>query len=119
MSNFDIVDGEILIDEVSILDKATIYIRIEDTSRADTSSEIIFEKILTNVIIGSQQSKHAIPFSLSIPSVQRSDLYTVSVHIDTNGNGKLDEGDYINMESYPLPLRGSKDKLSITAKKVK
>ena len=113
------IEGEISTDDGYAINKATIYVRIEDTSRADAPSEIVAEHILRNGKFGSDLDKYVIPFEISIPFVEENKMYTVSVHVDTNGNGKMDKGDYINMESYPVPAQGDKKKVVIKVKQIK
>jgi uncharacterized lipoprotein YbaY len=112
------MEGEIKIEDGNAFDKATIYVRIEDTSEADTSSKILSEQKLENVSFNPDVDQHVIRFNISIPTIEKNRMYTVSVHIDINGNGKLDKGDYINMESFPLPLQDSKNKLVVKVKQI-
>jgi uncharacterized lipoprotein YbaY len=112
------IEGEILTDDDNAINNATIYVRIEDTNRADAPSEIVAEHILRNIKFGSDSGKYVIPFDINIPFVEENRRYTVSVHVDTNGNGKMDKGDYINMESYPVPAKEDKKKVVIKVKQI-
>jgi uncharacterized lipoprotein YbaY len=113
------IEGEILIEDTNTIDKATTYVRIEDTSRANAPSKIVSENILRNVKFLSNLDQYVVPFNISVPIVDENKMYTLSVHVDVNGNGKLDKGDYINMESYPVPLKRFKEKVMVKVKKIK
>ena len=119
MSDSNQIEGEILIDDTNVINKATIYVRIEDTSRADAPSRIVSENILRNVKFGSNLGKYVLPFNIMVPVVEENKMYTLSVHVDINENGKMDKGDYINMESYPVPLKGFKEKVMVKVKQIK
>ena len=119
MSDSYQIEGEILIDYSNAINNVTTYIRIEDTSRADAPSKIVSEVILKNIKFNSGLDIHTLPFHISVPLGEENKTYTISVHVDTNGNGKMDEGDFINMESYPVPLKGSKAKVLVKAKQIK
>jgi uncharacterized lipoprotein YbaY len=113
------IKGEIIAEEGKPIKNATIYVRIEDTSRADAPSKIVAEIVLKNGKLISNLEKSVIPFNISIPVARENKMYTVSVHIDMNGNGKLDKGDYINMESYSVPALGVKKKVVVKVKQIK
>lgn len=119
MSEFYQIEGEISINNGNAIKNATTYVRIEDASRADAPSKIISEKILKNVKFSSILDKYVLPFHISIPLVEENKTYTISVHVDTNGNGKMDKGDYINMESYPVPLQGSEKRIVVKVSLIK
>ena len=48
--------------------------------------------------------KNKIEFALFDDNIVdfRRRLYAVSVHIDVDNNGKINSGDFISMESYPV-----------------
>ena len=62
--------------------------------------------------------KH-IAFSLYPENYDPTARYIVSVHIDVNGNGVLDVGDLINMESYPVLTHGYPNKVSVRVKQIR
>jgi uncharacterized protein (DUF2141 family) len=45
--------------------------------------------------------------------------YAVSVHIDVDGNGKINSGDFINMESYPVLTYGYPDNILVYVRQIK
>ena len=46
-------------------------------------------------------------------------LYAIRVHIDVDNNGKINPGDFVNMQSYPVITHGyPKDNVSVHVKQV-
>lgn len=113
------IEGEIWIDDNNKIDNVTTYVRIEDTSRADAPSRMIAQNILRNVKFRSEGDKKVLQFHISTPLSKDDKTYTINVHVDINGNGKIDQGDYINMESYPVPLQGSRQKIVVKVKQIR
>jgi len=109
------IKGEITVENGKSFQNATIYVRLEDVSKADAPSKVLSESILKNVNFDS--SSAAIPFDLTVESIDDNSDYNVSVHIDLNNNGKLDKGDFINMSSYPI--RTPNDFMKINVREIK
>ena len=87
---------------------AVIYVRLEDTSVADAPSETVAEtelKQLSTELIENGE----IPFTLKVQQkLEPRKRYTVSVHVDILGRGhdRINRGDYINTQSYPVLTLG-------------
>ena len=111
------IKGEIIVENTNSVHDATIYIRLEDVSKADAPSKVLSELILKNV--NFDNTTKAIPFTLSIESIDKHISYNVSVHIDVNKNGKLDKGDFINMAIYPILTYGYSNYIKIKTKQIK
>lgn len=97
---------------------ATIYIRLEDVSRADASSHLVSEQVIENP--AEYVSAEGIPFVLSgnqgdLNSQRR---YSVSVHIDMDGSGEISGGDYISTESNPVLTQGHPNHVTVLVEKV-
>src|SRR5919106_2781207 len=116
MSNLLSVTGEILFDkDIEPFFGATAYVRLQDVSMSDAPSKTISEQILKNVGHDPNNPKH-IAFSLYPENYDPMGRYVVSIHIDINGNGVLDLGDLINMESYPVLTHGYPNRVSVEVK---
>lgn len=99
------VSGEIVFDESAPpFAGAVIHIRLEDVSRADAASR----EVARLDIPGYSHSPGAKPlqFSLSAGGIDPSRRHELRVHVDLNGNGQVDAGDQISMESYPVLTQG-------------
>lgn len=94
-----LVTGDISFEEGGpSFDDATVFVRLEDVSRADAASIVIAEQTIQNV----SSSDQPIRFRLSGEPLTERMSYTVSVHVDVDGDGQLTVGDYITMQSYPI-----------------
>jgi uncharacterized lipoprotein YbaY len=113
------IEGEIILDNGNNVTRSTTYIRIEDMSRADAPSKNLAERILRNSTFIQKLDKYVLPFNISLPFFEKNKMYSISVHVDANENGKIDKGDYINMENYPVPLQGFNDKVEIKVRRIK
>jgi uncharacterized lipoprotein YbaY len=119
MSNLLPVTGEILFDkDIGSFFGATAYVRLQDVSMSDAPSRTISEQIIKNVNHDPNVPKH-ISFSLYPENYDLTGRYIVSIHIDVNGNGVLDVGDLINMESYPVLTHGYPNKVSVQVKQIR
>lgn len=119
MSRQFLLEGEITFEEAGAsLEGATAYIRLEDASQADAASRIIAEQVVQD-ISHETGSKDKLRISLhgQIPNEKAS--YIVSVHIDVDGDGQISQGDYINMESYPVLTFGHSNQVSVCVRQVK
>jgi len=119
MSNQLLVEGEVVFDEMgSSFTNATAYIRLEDTSRADAASGIVAEQVIQNV---SHQTGAPDKLQISLygqPPDEKA-AYTVSVHIDVDRDKHISQGDYINMQSYPVLTFGHSNYICIVVRQVK
>lgn len=116
--NKPLVYGEIIFDPTPAdLSGAKVYIRLEDTSLADGPSRIVSEQVLTDVPARAT-AKGSLPFTLCGEQPDSKTSYSVSVHIDMQGNGKISHGDYINTESYPVLTYGYPNRITMRVRRV-
>src|SRR5262249_40432085 len=110
-SNGPVVSGDIFLGPgTRPLASTTIYIRLEEVSRADAHSRTVAEKVLHGV---SLEENSAFPFELHAEIVGPESHLNVRVHVDVDGDGQVSSGDYITTESYPVRTRGSAARLQI------
>lgn len=79
---------------------AAVTVRVEDVSRADAPSVTVGEQTLEHVpLIGG-----ALPFEVVVPvgRIERRARYVVSVHVDVTGSGRVEPGDLITTQAYPV-----------------
>ncbi|MBN1148526.1 MAG: hypothetical protein JXA78_14805 [Anaerolineales bacterium] len=97
-----LVRGEIVFDPPPLdLAGAKAFIRLEQTSLADMPSQVICEQILCDLAAKMVEGRK-LPFAMYGSLVNPRERYTLSVHIDLQGDGSIRAGDYINMQSYPV-----------------
>jgi putative lipoprotein len=76
-----------------------IVIEARDTSVADAPSKLISEQQIKNIKLkpGSK-----IKFQLDVPAEKSSRTYSIRVHIDINGNGRVENGDLLTTAIHPI-----------------
>jgi uncharacterized lipoprotein YbaY len=127
-SSAPLLRGIIIFDKNNVkpFSGATVYIRIEDVTMQDAPSKLILQQVIKDVsydgnVISNHHHQKKIEFELFgdiVVDVRRS--YAISVHIDVDNNGKINSGDFINMESYPVITYGyPKDCVLVRVKQVK
>jgi uncharacterized lipoprotein YbaY len=96
---------------------ATVYVRLENVSRADAAAELVAEQVLRGVAhrYGEEQ---ALPFELEVESVNERGEYSVRVHVDVDGDRAIGLGDYITTQSYPVLTYGRPDHVDVKLEKV-
>lgn len=112
------IEGDVTLETVtSPISSATLYVRVEDVSRADTSSIVIAEIALTDISLqpGGDQR---LPFQLEVPAMDRHDRYILSAHLDVDNSGTITLGDYLTMESIPVGEGSLSDRVSLPARRV-
>src|SRR5262245_60296143 len=98
--------GSVTIDaDPSGLRNARVYVRLEDTSRADASSRIVAEQVLSGAAFAP-----GAPLRFELRGQVGSGQCNLRVHVDVDGDGQVSPGDYVSTESYPVtPSTGQQD----------
>lgn len=116
MSDPQIVTGHVRLLEALDQPAGTLYVRVEDVSRADAASEVIAETAIT--IDRSLAAGEELPFSLEMSALDPRAHYSLRAHLDTTGTRRIDPGDRISTESYPVVTFGNPSEATIVAHKV-
>lgn len=98
-----------------IFSEAVGYIRLEEVSRADAPSDIITEQVIRK-ISNKIANENRLEVNLYGPNINRRLDYVVNVHIDSDGNGQINRGDYINTQSYPVLTFGRSNQVTVRLK---
>lgn len=110
--------GEVVFDEgTPSFNGATLFVSLHDTSYADAPAETVTSLVQADVSYDAHARNH-LPFVLRGQIHDETATYTVSVHLDLDGDGKVSRGDYINVQSYPVLTRGHPDFVTIRVKQV-
>ena len=114
-----LVSGEIIFAEPPDLPPETIIrITLRDTSAADALSGVVAEQVLKDIATeANRQGK--VEFALPGEIKDARGSYTISVHVDLNGNGQFKKGDFINMQSYPVLTYGQPNRITVQVKRIK
>src|SRR5215831_3208512 len=83
----------------------TVYVRVDETSRADAPASRLAEVVLHGVSIFPGSPPLGFTMRDLVP--RASGRYLVRVHADVDGDGRVSRGDYISMQSYPVLLPGA------------
>jgi uncharacterized lipoprotein YbaY len=114
-----LVKGAIIFNEYAkSFSGATIYVCLEDVSLQDAPSKLISQQIIRDVFYDST-NREKIEFAIygDIPDVRAR--HSINVHVDVDNNGRISEGDFITMQSYPVLTYSYPDNLSVNVKEVK
>ncbi|MFL6320867.1 MAG: hypothetical protein ACJ71P_15035 [Nitrososphaeraceae archaeon] len=122
-----LIRGKIIFDKNNVKPflGATVYIRLDDVTMQDAPSKLILQQVIKDLSYDhddiSNHHQKKLEFELFgdiVVDVRRS--YAIRVHIDVDNNGKINSGDFINMESYPVITHGyPKDSVLVRVKQVK
>ncbi len=112
------IEGDVIIEVVTTpIRSATLYVRVQDVSRADAGSTVVAETALRGISLqaGSDQK---VPFQLEVPALSPRGQYIVTAHLDLDNSGTVTPGDYLTMESIPIRESSPRGRLSIPARRV-
>lgn len=106
------VHGKILISaEAESFVGGTVYVYLENTSRADVAAETIAKTIIENIEhrAGKLKTQTVVPFRLNFSEsrINSQNIYSLRVWIDTDGSGKQSANDLYSDEFYPVLTRGA------------
>lgn len=96
---------------------ATVRVQIEDVSLADAAAQILTEQVIHNISY-TPDSAVEVPFALAAGRTDERRDYVVRVHVDLNGDGQIQPGDYISTESYPVLTYGRPRDLTVRVHRV-
>lgn len=114
-----LVQGDISFEETArSFSGATVYVRLEDVSRADAPARIVAEQMI-------QDFSHAagtvspLPFALQGFAPDERSRYSVRVHVDVDGDGQVSRGDFLSMENYPVLTFGYPNHVTVQVKELR
>ena len=112
------VRGRILFDkDVGPFTGATVYVRVENVSRADAAAEVAAEQVLRGVSYRGGEEE-ALSFELRVDSVDERAQYSVRVHVDVDGDGEISPGDYVSPASHPVLTYGQPNQAEIRLERI-
>ena len=100
--------GSVIVnDDVTHVGNATVYVRLEDVSRADAPSQIIAQQVLSGAAFGPGAP---LRFEIrgALPGGSRD--CRLRVHVDVDGDGQISPGDLVSTQSYTVtPMTAQQD----------
>jgi uncharacterized lipoprotein YbaY len=113
-----LVRGRILLDkDVGPFTGATVYVRLENVSRADAAAEVVAEQVHRGVSHRAGEEK-ALAFELRVEGFNERAAYSVRVHVDVEDDGVISRGDYISPESHPVLTYGRPDEVDVRLERI-
>jgi putative lipoprotein len=112
------VRGQVVLPNVELPNQtADLFVQVEDVSRADAASEVVGEHRVSGVPVRAGQ---VLPFEIEIPTgkVDPKHSYSVRAHVDMTGSGKVETGDLITTQSYPVLTQGYGSEANLTVKRI-
>lgn len=114
-----VVRGELHFEDSGVsLAGAKVYVRLLDVSRADAPAHIISEYKIPSLPVGVDTSK-SIPFEFKSDLADPRRSYTITAHIDMDGDGRVSAGDYITMENFSVVIDVPSTQHVVRVRKVK
>ncbi|WP_167880979.1 YbaY family lipoprotein [Methanococcoides sp. AM1] len=97
------VQGMVIFDEpVESFSNATIYLKVEDVSLQDVASVVISEDTIDDVSMDAGNIEPLL-YMINHPDLDERMTYSLSVHVDVDGDGRLSNGDYYSTWHNPVP----------------
>ena len=95
---------------------ANVVIQVEDVSRMDVASTVVGEQRMEDVPLDASD----IPFEVEVPAglIDERGTYSVRVHVDLSGSGRVEPGDLITVQSYPVLTAGSPDTARVAVRRI-
>jgi hypothetical protein len=99
------------------LAKATLRVRVEDTTRIDASAALVKEFVAPEI---SRESGEVtpMPFDFECPPLEGKRRYSLRVHLDVGATGEVSVGDYVSTQSYPVTPGGAGQSFDISLRPV-
>jgi uncharacterized lipoprotein YbaY len=87
--------------------QAVVRLRIEDASMADRKSDVLVEEA-----VPLQPGED---YTIEVPAglIDGRASYSLFVHVDANGSGKIESGDFISPEVNSVLTHGAQDSVNV------
>ena len=106
-----VVSGAVVFAEALQDGGAVMHVFVEDVTHADAAARVAAR--LDVLLPGAIARGQAVPFRLSVAQVDAGRHYSVRVHIDRSANGRIEAGDHISTQSYPVLTCGAPSTASV------
>jgi uncharacterized lipoprotein YbaY len=107
------LQGMIIFDEpVESFSNAIVYLEAEDISLQDVESTLIAEETIDDISLDADDPE-SVPYMISYPDLDERMSYSLSVHVDVDGDGTLSSGDYYSPWNNPVPTEPGTHELDV------
>jgi uncharacterized lipoprotein YbaY len=97
---------------VSAGPSATIHVRIEDASHADTPATTLARATLEAVTVPPPAGER-VTFAVPVEAYDPRRRYTLRVHIDRDGDGRVSAGDLVSTDHLPVLTAGAGTEVTV------
>ncbi|WP_370576005.1 protease inhibitor I42 family protein [Methanomethylovorans sp.] len=98
----DLLTGAVSFEEQNIsFSNATAYVTIKDVSIADASAIVVEEQVISDLSI-THGANSTFQYAIATTKLEDGKEYSLSVHIDVDGDGNVSQADYVTTQHYPL-----------------
>lgn len=84
---------------------------VEDVSRADAASVPAGRVVLP--VSGPLPAGTMLPFEIPVGVTDPAARYSVRAHLDLSGNGRIEPGDLVSTQSYPVLTHGAPEGVEV------
>lgn len=95
---------------------ATASIWLEDVTLADAPARVVARQTLAT--IPDDAAAGGLGFRLPCPAPDLRTRYTVRVHVDLDGDGRVSPGDYLSTASHPVLTFGHPDRITVEVRPI-
>ena len=106
-----VVSGAVVFAEALQDGGAVMHVFVEDVTHADAAARVAAR--LDVLLPGAIARGQAVPFRLSVAQVDAGRHYSVRVHVDRSASGRIEAGDHISTQSYPVLTCGAPSTASV------
>ncbi len=96
----------------SQFENVSVRITLEDVSLMDVSSVLIAETTVEDVSV-DETSDLSIPFEISYGDLQEGYTYSLSAHVDVDGDGSVSAGDYLTTQHVDVLYSGVEETIEV------
>ena len=96
---------------------AVLRIRLLDTTYADAPALVLSELLLPNVA-GEANAGRPLAFRVQAEGVNPRSTYTLMAHVSLAGGEKIQPGDYMSTQSYPVITFGHPTHVTVIVERI-
>jgi hypothetical protein len=96
---------------------AMIHVRVEEVSRADAAALVYASVTLPAVTIPPPAGAH-VAFTIPVDTHDPRGRYTIRVHFDRDGDGRVSRGDLVSTAHHPVLTHGAGTDVTVPVSEV-